>query len=146
LFGENLKYIGVLERQKKRGLKENNLGSIHIHLVVFNSKKLDFDVLKRCWTSGSVDVKLVDFTANLGVYMAKYITKDNISDFHKHLILKSKGLKKPLEIRGGVDLDLVPVDWVKSYETKYLVGYVTLDKSVVGECVLSEYIIPQVKK
>jgi hypothetical protein len=95
IFGYSLKYISVLERQKLRGKKENNLGSWHIHLIVFNSKKIDFEKLKQAWASfGSVDIKKVRHVEQLGVYMIKYLTKDNVQ-FHKKTILKSQNLIIP---------------------------------------------------
>jgi hypothetical protein len=145
IFGEKLLYIGVLERQRERGRKEGNEGSLHIHLVVFNSKKLDFNALKRCWPVGSVDVKKIDTVANLGVYMAKYITKDSIKEFQKRLIFKSKGLKKPLTIKGWNGIDLINYYTVKkiAYNKKYFVGY---GNNRVGTATITEYIIADNRK
>lgn len=95
IFGYQLKYVSVLERQKLRGIKEGNSGSWHIHLIVFNSEKLEFEKLKQAWEYyGSVDIKKVRHVENLGVYMIKYLTKDNVQ-FHKKTILKSQNLKQP---------------------------------------------------
>lgn len=88
-FKEALKYLGVLEQQKR--------GAWHIHLVVFNKKKLDFLTLKKCWTVGSVDLKKVDYNRNLGIYLAKYLTKENIQ-LNKKAVLKSRNLTKPFEM------------------------------------------------
>lgn len=100
-FKQPLKYIGILERQKKRGKKENNLGSIHIHLIVFNDDYLPFKQIKQLWHHvGSIDIKKVK-NDELGQYMAKYLTKENSNDIHesaKKMIFKSKNLKKPIII------------------------------------------------
>ncbi len=94
-FKQKLKYVGVLERQKKRGLKENNEGSWHIHLIVFNSQKLHFPTLKQCWAQyGSVDIKKCRHVSELGVYMLKYLTKENV-ELNKKAILTSQGLELP---------------------------------------------------
>jgi len=95
IFGYPLKYIGVLERQKLRGIKENNEGSWHIHLVVFNSQKLHYEKLKLAWFSyGSIDIKLLRHYTHIPVYLMKYLTKEHV-EFHKKTILKSHDLKKP---------------------------------------------------
>jgi len=93
-FGYQIKYVGVLERQKERGMKENNEGSFHAHLVVFNNDKLDFETLKKCWPCGSVDIKKInDNIHGVAKYLSKYITKD-ITDIgiSKQSILKTKNL------------------------------------------------------
>lgn len=147
IFGYSLKYVGVLERQKKRGIKENNIGSVHCHLVVFNPEKLDFHKLKRCWGYGSVDVKKIDSVANLGVYMAKYLTKDNLNEFNKKLILKSRNLKKPLVLYAKGELDLGALTGVVNellvknitYEKKYVVGFTSSKGLKIGICKMTEF-------
>ena len=95
-FGFNLEYVAVQEPQKKRGLKENNSGSIHFHLVVFNKQFLKFERLKKCWKNGSIDIKRIDKVDNIGRYMSKYLWKDiDLIKPGKHSILKSKGLLTP---------------------------------------------------
>lgn len=87
-FGFSLKYVGVLEKQKR--------GAFHIHLVVFNDNFLEFNRLKKIWSKyGSIDIKIVDSTLHLGRYLAKYLTKENVS-LNKKSYLSSRGLKKPL--------------------------------------------------
>jgi hypothetical protein len=96
IFGYNIKYVSVLERQKERGRKEGNKGSWHIHMIVFNPDKIDFEKLKQAWQYyGSVDIKKVRQVEELGIYMVKYLTKDNVQ-FHKKTVLKSKQLIEPI--------------------------------------------------
>lgn len=114
IFGENLKYIGVMERQKRRGMKENNKGSWHFHLVVFNNQKLDFDDLKKSWILGSVDIKKIDDPKNLGRYLGKYLSKANENGLNKKSVLKSRGLNKPT-----ISYDDLPNDMTASYRTQY---------------------------
>lgn len=141
-FKEQLKYVGVMERQKKRGLKEDNDGSIHLHLIVFNSQKLAFKRLKACWPYGSIDIKKVDYNSNLGVYLAKYLTKDNINDFNKKSLLKSRNLKEPTTIYGSLDFNVN--DLKETYRKSYLVNRSPgkLDISKINQCTLTEYILP----
>lgn len=147
-FGCSLAYVGVLERQKKRGKKEGNEGSIHAHLVVFNNQKLDFKLLKKCWGAyGSIDIKKVDSHENLGVYMAKYLTKDSLSEFNKKLILKSRNLKKPLELYSwealGVgaltgEVDVLDIKEI-TYQKSYLYGYKRNGEFQIGTVKMTEY-------
>jgi len=71
-FKFKLQYSRIAERQRKRGLKEKNKGSWHFHIIVYIEKKLDFKLLKQCWSYGSVDLKLVDFQKNIALYFGKY--------------------------------------------------------------------------
>jgi len=94
-FNKALAYVGVLEKQFKRQKKYNlKQAPWHIHLIVFISQKLDFKILKKCWPYGSVDIKKVDYQGNLSIYLAKYLTKDNIK-LNKKAFLSSRNLKKP---------------------------------------------------
>ena len=93
-FQTPLKYVAVTERQLERGSEENNQGSWHIHIIIFNDMYLPFDKLKPLWKYGSTDIKVIDSTENLGVYMAKYLTKQEIA-LNKKSVLKSRGLKAP---------------------------------------------------
>jgi len=95
IFGYPLQYLAVLERQKLRGIKENNEGSWHIHLIVFNNDLLPYQKLKVAWCNyGSIDIKLLRHYTHIPVYLMKYLTKDNVG-FNKKSILKSHHLKQP---------------------------------------------------
>ena len=140
---EALKYLGVLEQQKR--------GAWHIHLVVFNKKKLDFLTLKKCWTVGSVDLKKVDYNRNLGIYLAKYLTKENIQ-LNKKAVLKSRNLTKPfeltvrktdLETTASLIKDLIP-HYNKSWYIFNHEYYITKDVKDIkteqlNECSFKEY-------
>jgi hypothetical protein len=93
-----LKYIGIIERQTERGKKENNAGSLHIHLIIFIDKYFPFKELKSLWKNyGSLDIKKVD-NKGMAKYLAKYLTKQNVENIHESgtkTIFKSQGLKKP---------------------------------------------------
>jgi len=95
-FGYGLPYIGITERQKKRGIKEGNAGSWHIHLAVFIQHKLDLKLLCSCWTRGHLDIQLLYHFSDIGRYMMKYLTKDNADiGLNKKMILKSHNLVSP---------------------------------------------------
>ena len=114
-FNEVLRYVGVTERQKKRGINENNEGSWHFHLVVFNSRKLDFEKLKSAWPYGSVDIKKIDKVENLGRYLGKYLSKGNENGLNKKSVLKSRGLKEPIELKNEIPYS----DMVQTYQRSY---------------------------
>ena len=42
--GYDLNYLYVYERQKKRGLKEGNIGALHVHMIIFNDEKIDLNI------------------------------------------------------------------------------------------------------
>lgn len=102
--GFKLRYLGVLERQKKRGAKEGNSGSIHAHLIIFNDEFIPFDIINKHW-KGKTDIHILnglkydtgEKIENVARYVCKYITKDNLNDFNKHVYFCSKGLQRPAE-------------------------------------------------
>lgn len=115
-FGNPLRYIGVTERQLKRGANEGNSGAWHFHLVVFNNEKLPFEELKTCWPYGSVDIKKVDDVKNLGKYLGKYLGKQfGGVALNEKAVFKSRGLKEPL---ARLDYDL-PAHLKETYSAKY---------------------------
>lgn len=96
-LGYDMKYLYVLEHQKERGEKEGNVGSLHIHMVVFVDRFIPVDDIRRCWKHGIFDIKKIEFVRNLAAYVCKYITKETIADFGCHCFACSKGLKRPVE-------------------------------------------------
>jgi hypothetical protein len=79
--------------------------------------------------------------------MAKYLTKDSLSEFNKKLILKSRELKKPLELYSLEELDMGALTGsvndllVKNitYEKSYLYGYKLNGEFKVGTVKMTEY-------
>lgn len=92
-----LKYLWILEHQKGRGVKENNEGSLHVHLVLFLDDFLPFQVLNKCWKQGSTDIEKIDNVDNVGAYICKYLTKEEFDLFGKHSYHISRVLPKPEE-------------------------------------------------
>ena len=118
IFNYKLKYVGVLERQKKRGIKEGNEGSWHIHLIVFNDAKLPFTKLKQAWASyGSIDIKRLKHYTHIPIYLMKYLTKETIG-LNKKSIIKSQGLKKE-KVMYHTDV-IVPDDLSNTYHDYYV--------------------------
>ena len=114
--GFKLRYLYVLERQEKRGLKEGNLGSWHAHIVVFNDEKIPLDILKSAWKHGRSEIKILNGLRqkdeekinDVGAYVCKYITKDASLELGSNVYRCSKGLHRPyivdLKADGSPDL------------------------------------------
>lgn len=97
--GYDMKYLYVLENQKERGLKEGNDGCIHVHMLLFIDKFIKLEDLRKCWKHGFVGIEKIDDVRNLGAYVCKYITKDNLADFGKRCYSCSIGLDRPCDER-----------------------------------------------
>jgi len=134
-FKFKLEYSRIAERQSKRGIKENNEGSWHFHIIVYIDKKIDFKLLKKCWPYGSIDLKLVDFQKNIALYFGKYFNKQK-SDIaiNKNLVSHSQGLKKPIIIYEN------DIDTFDNYKITYYKHYKSPDNA--NSFLLVEYELP----
>ncbi len=97
--GYDMKYLYVLENQKERGKKEHNNGCIHVHMLLFIDKYIPKEDLERCWKHGYIGIETIDNVRNLGAYVCKYITKDNLAEFGKRCYSCSIGLDRPVDER-----------------------------------------------
>lgn len=97
--GYDMKYLYVLENQKERGKKENNNGCIHVHMLLFIDKYIPKQDLEKCWKHGYIGIEKIDNVRNLGAYVCKYITKDNLAEFGKRCYSCSIGLDRPCDER-----------------------------------------------
>lgn len=112
--GYDLKYIYVYERQKERGKKENNIGCIHAHCIIFNEEYIDMDILKKCWKHGRVELKILnglrcennketeELIRNPASYLCKYITKESVAEWNEKVYRCSKNIKRPVEINNEI--------------------------------------------
>ena len=94
-----MKYVYVLENQIERGKREGNDGCLHVHMLIFNSAYLDFNLLNKCWKHGQTDIKATEHVENAGAYVCKYITKQGVRAFGQQVYGCSNGLKRPIEER-----------------------------------------------
>lgn len=97
--GYNMKYLYVLENQRERGLKENNEGCLHVHMVLFIDKYIPKEDIDKSWKKGFTKINVIENVVNLGAYVCKYITKDNLQEFGKRTFSCSLGLERPEEER-----------------------------------------------
>ena len=123
--GYDMKYLYVLEHQKERGKKEGNEGSLHVHMVLFIDKYIPFEDLNKSWNKGQTDIQAIEDIKNLGAYVCKYITKDNISDFGKRCYSCSLGLDRPSQERfytlgfSDTDYDFQPEEVLQALNITY---------------------------
>lgn len=101
----NIPYLAVVEHQVKRGKREKNAGSLHMHVLLFTDLFIPFDVLKQAWGNrGSVDIQALEQVENVGAYVSKYITKEGqIAD--KKSYRTSRNIKKPTinKVTAGIE-------------------------------------------
>lgn len=93
--GYEMRYVYVLENQLDRGRKEGNEGCLHVHMLIFNSDYLDFNLLNKCWKHGTTHIQAIDHVRNAGAYVCKYITKQGSHAFGSQVYGCSNGLKRP---------------------------------------------------
>ena len=62
-------YVYVTEHQKKRGIKEGNAGSLHIHSLLFTDEFISADIINTCWGLGNTDIDSLKDVNNLGAYV-----------------------------------------------------------------------------
>ncbi len=104
--GYELSYLYVLERQKDRGKREGNEGTIHAHIVVFNDEYIPYEVINKCWKYGSTDIHLFyelkddngKHIKDVGAYVCKYLTKEAHLEWGSRSYNCSKNLQRPIEV------------------------------------------------
>lgn len=95
----DMKYLYVLENQRERGKNENNDGCLHIHMVIFIDEFIKLEDLRKSWKQGYVWIEKIDNVKNLGAYVCKYLTKDNLTEFGKRSYSCSLKLNRPSQER-----------------------------------------------
>lgn len=93
--GYEMRYLYVLEHQKERGNREENDGCLHVHMLIFNDKYLDHETLEKRWGHGFVKINALENVQNVGAYVCKYITKDNVTEFGRRTFACSNNLSRP---------------------------------------------------
>lgn len=95
-----LQFINVIEFQKR--------GAIHFHLLC-NLPYINVNELSRIWKHGFIKLNRIDNIDNVGAYITKYMTKDNIDDrlIGKKCYTMSKGLKKPAEYTKECEIEKI---------------------------------------
>lgn len=70
---ENLKYLAVVEAQKR--------GSLHFHILLFNLPYLKVENIRKEWTYGFIKINRInDKMGRIGQYISKYFVKDALNE------------------------------------------------------------------
>lgn len=131
---KDLKYIVVIEFQKR--------GAIHFHLLC-NLPFVNVDELAQIWGFGFVRINRIDNVDNVGAYITKYMTKENIDErlAGKKCYSMSRNLKKPVVVtdyitRSGyseIDNILQGIAPVRTHTCEYETEY-------FGKVVCTQYV------
>jgi len=88
-----MKYLAVTEFQER--------GAVHYHVIFFNMPYVKGlkKVIAELWGEGFIKLKAIGQIDNVGLYVSKYLTKENADDrlLRKKSFFCSRGLKKPDE-------------------------------------------------
>jgi len=139
-YGKNLPYLGKIERQKKRGLKEGNEGSWHIHLCCFFETTIQYQAFQDLWTFGFTNIEKVR-SGDVGRYFMKYLTKDDLDiKKNKKVLFKSTGLKEPSTFETMTQLIPGEYDYITSWDFYQgdLKNDFPLDPNKMNHCTLYE--------
>ena len=87
-----LKYTVVPEFQKR--------GAVHYHVIFYNLPYTKADVIEEVWGNGFIKINKIDNIDNVGAYICKYLTKNNVDSRleGRKSYFNSRGLKKPIEV------------------------------------------------
>lgn len=94
----SFQYINVIEFQKR--------GAIHFHLLC-NLPYVNVNEFSKIWKHGFIKINRIDNVDNVGAYITKYMTKDNIDErlIGKKCYSMSKNLNAPKEYTKETDID-----------------------------------------
>ena len=99
---------------------------VHYHAIFFNLPYIKNNKLREIWGNGFIKINRIDRVSNVGAYVSKYITKDNIKIEGMKSYFTSRGLFKPLELDKEKEIqsivDSVPLEKLV-YETSFLNDY-----------------------
>lgn len=95
---KGFQYVEVPEFQKR--------GAVHFHLLC-NLPYVDVNALSKVWGHGFIKLNKIDNVDNVGAYITKYMTKENIDErlAGRKCYSMSKDLKQPLEYTEEGDID-----------------------------------------
>lgn len=101
-YNEKMRYLYVTEKATSEGEYKDSNGLSrrytkrwHIHAVIFNARFITLTDMRKLWRYGSVNIKAIDNSENMGLYLMKYVTKSSIL-FNKKGYVSSLGLTKPV--------------------------------------------------
>ena len=95
---KGFQYISVVEFQKR--------GAIHFH-VLCKLPYVEVEQLTKLWGNGFIKINRIDNVDNVGAYITKYMTKDNIDErlTERKCYTMSKNLTPPNEYTKSKDIE-----------------------------------------
>ena len=102
----NFQYIEVVEFQKR--------GAVHFHILC-NLEYVPVKELAEIWGNGFVKINRIDNVDNVGAYMTKYMTKDNVDErlAERKSYSMSKNLHVPEEYVEEEEVDEI-LEWLEN--------------------------------
>lgn len=113
---KNFQYVVVIEFQKR--------GAIHFHLLC-NLPYVSVNDLAKVWKHGFIKLNRIDNVDNVGAYVTKYMSKENLDErlIGKKCYSMSKDLNEPMEYTKTEDIEEIMnnLENVKKvYENEFL--------------------------
>ena len=95
---KGFQYIEVVEFQKR--------GAVHFHILC-NLPYINVNELAQIWGNGYIKINRIDNVDNVGAYITKYMTKDNVDErlAGRKCYSMSKNLNRPKEYTSERDID-----------------------------------------
>lgn len=133
-----LKYVSVVEFQDK-----NDRGAVHYHMIC-NLPFIYSSTLSDLWENGFVKINRIDKVDNLGAYVIKYMTKDNLDERLQGIKAYncSKGLIRPTEYKSWEDgrySDMVCLKERNKLSEKKAVYFAEYDSENSGHITYTQY-------
>lgn len=129
----NLRYVGVVEFTKKK--------RIHYHVVLFNIPYVKAEKIADIWGNGFIKINKIKHVDNVGAYVCKYMTKDNIDLVSEKSYFTSRNLFKFDEITDKKRVE----NLVNSLPSELITFESSFDNDYVGSIRYRQYNIKQQK-
>lgn len=123
----HVKYLVVPEFTK--------IGRVHYHAIFFNIPYVKADLLAAIWGNGFIKINKIDNVDNVGAYVCKYMTKDNIKIEGMKSYFTSRGLYKPVEIDEEKEVEQV----ASALPEDFLTYSVMFDNEYLGNITYKQY-------
>ncbi len=95
----DIKYLCVPEFTKK--------GRVHYHVIFFNLPYIKNTTLEMIWGQGFIKINKVDNCDNVGAYVSKYMTEDNLILVEEKSYFTSRNLNKPQEFINEKEIEIL---------------------------------------
>lgn len=139
----NLKYLAVIEFQKR--------GAVHYH-VLLNIPYIPQNEIQDLWGHGFVSINAIEHVDNIGAYIVKYMTKDNIDKRLRgqKAYLFSRNLHKPEKVinHNFKDFDIMESKILDKYHLNEIqpIYASNFDTSKLGHCEYKQYNLNRIKE